>query len=143
MDPLEQFSFSPTLQDLMAALWDETITVRIRAAKSPITPDVDVLLPEDIIECDFPGYAPIENPTWVPELIDDESWAEAYSQDLTFEAGAIVTPQAITALYLTVQPDAGAETIRSVFVLPTFILMGIEGQRFTRRVRMQATAEAV
>lgn len=139
---LEQFSFSPTLQDLMSELWDDTRTVRIRASKSPINQLVDTLIPADIIECDFPGYAPIENPTWTPELIDDESYAEAYSQDLTFEAGAIETPQSITALYMTVQPDGGAETIRQVWVLPAFILMGIEGQRFTKRVRMFATAES-
>lgn len=142
MDP-ELLEGLTTLNGLLDELNFPLRKIRVRACKAALSFDADEIGLADLVECDFDGYSPVELKEWEPVLWDDADYAEVVGPDVQFTAGENVTPQTITALYLTIEDPGEAETVREIFVLPQPILFALPGQTFTRRIRFVGQAQPV
>jgi hypothetical protein len=131
-----------TETDVLMGLLENPLNVIVaHAARNPIAPDVDKIELADLTECNFPGYAPVTLDAWTPDPPEFDEVGEAVSGDVSFTAGAIVTPQNITAVYLTLAFDGGAPVLLKVFPLPSPFLMNLPEQKFARLIRYQSVAD--
>lgn len=97
---------------------DPTVPMVLHASKNPI-PDESVALDlSTIVECDFPGYAPVTLDSFAPTLNDEPTIGDCLTELIRFEASeALVTPQMIWFLYITRHPAGQAVQLMRVFGL--------------------------
>ena len=89
------------LEAILEGMLDEDFVMVARLAKGPIgQPDATVLL-ADLVEADFPGYAPVTLTADLDEAWEMEGYGELSPQVASFEVGALVTPQRLSHLYVT------------------------------------------
>lgn len=106
------------LDALTAWLNDPTRQIVAHLAKNFIPQAVDTIQLTDLVECDFPGYAPVRIDDWRGVDFENDNYAEAVSGELEWSAGdGIVTPQTICVCYLTLQ-TTGAVTLWWPIPLP-------------------------
>lgn len=118
------------LSTLVAWLNDPTRTIVAHLAKNFIPQDVESIQLTDLVECDFPGYAPIRIDDWAGVDFDEDTYAEAVSGELEWVASdAIVNPQAINVAYLTIQ-DGGPLHLFWPIPLPVSRTLAKEGDGF-------------
>lgn len=119
-----------------ALLTNPSIAILAHLAKNPIPLDVEGQTIDDMVECDFPGYAPqpIEEATEV--FINETNYAEVICGIVTFTAGAIVAPQSAYALYVTIQNGAGPVKLWAVENFPSPVVFENEGQILEREARL-------
>lgn len=119
---------------LQAFLNDPLLKIYIRLAQNAIPDDPDLLSLGSLTEANFAGYAALTDLDW--EIIDSagDDVAQAFIPDATFVAGDNVTPQAITALYVTTQYDDNAPQLRGVFPFAQPYVIDTPGQAVTKEV---------
>lgn len=89
------------LAEIYEGLSDPDFVMVARLAKGPIgQPDATVLL-ADLVEADFPGYAPVTLMADLEEAWEEEGYGELSPQIVQFTSGTLLAPQAITHLYVT------------------------------------------
>lgn len=130
-------SFTGQLAELMTFLEDDSNVIVAHLAKNPIATDADVLTLADLVEADFPGYAPIPLANFDPQDYGDDTLGEALCGELNFEAGAIVQPQTVYAVYLTLKQGSAQEDLFWPVVLERPIEFINQGDVFPGLFRFQ------
>ena len=121
--------------NLREFLADPANVIVAHLSKHAIALDGAPLEAGDIVECDFPGYAP-QRISDVDVMQDEIAAAgEGVSQPIVFVAGAIVTPQQAHALYLTVVKGPEALIIWKVFPLLPPFNFDVPGRHLTKQIR--------
>lgn len=116
--------------ELMAFLTNPLRKIVARLAKNSIPDDLPALDISTIVECDFPGYAPITGLEWAVDPDAQSDIAQARTQALEFEAGAIVVPQIATLVYVTHQFNEGATELLRYFPIPNGFLFDRQGIKY-------------
>lgn len=129
---------STATDTLLAFLTDPAITIVARLAQNTINPESESLQLSDFTQCDFPGYAPVTNFDWDATTLDDAEQGEALSAVISFTAGAIVTPQPITAFYVEITYPGQEPVLLQAEVFDTPEAVEAEGDTFTRQVRINS-----
>ena len=95
---------------LIATLTPPNATIIARLAKSVTAYGDDGINLNNIVECDFPGYAPIVLIDW--EDVDPGSvdGVQVLSAVIQFQPLNLITPQAAVAFYLTISAGSPQET---------------------------------
>lgn len=89
------------LDHVYQAVIDPAFVMVARLAKGPIDqPDRTVVL-ADLIEADFPGYAPVTLTADLDEAWEGDGYGELSPQVASFSVEALVTPQRLTHWYVT------------------------------------------
>lgn len=111
---------------------------RVRLAKAiGAGADQDLVL-ASFTECDFDGYAYIDNPLFPTPTINGDDRAETLSPLLTWTAGAGITSQTIKAVYVEM------ETMDASFYLLWFqrlspsVTLAAPGEVFQRKIDILA-----
>lgn len=127
---------------LDAELSNPALTIVAHLAKTPIALDADSVPIEGIEECDFPGYAPIVlTDHWI-DVFDDETYAEAFFPEVEWVAEDVVTPQLVTAVYVTITYDGVGTVLNNVSILDTPLVIDTPGQTISRNFSVMATNAA-
>jgi len=132
-----------TLTVLQYLLGAANVHLKARLAKNPLPEEPNSLALTDLTECDFPGYAPVVDPVFSAPVINELNYAEAVSTPIIWTAGTIVTPQPITAIYITSNVDGGPDNLLAVQPVATGVTIDEDGQEFVRQVRLMVTDLAV
>lgn len=113
----------------------------LHAAKSPIPDGVFEVQLADIVECDFPGYAPIPlNDFDETEADYGDDVGEVLTDVHTFAADAdFTTPQSICFYYITYTPPGGPTQLKGITNLPMPIEINVPFQEVELRVRMMGS----
>lgn len=128
---------------LSETLNDPTLTIVAHLGKTTIDLDAGTpVLLNQIVECDFPGYAPIVDPAFDVFQHAEAVHGEAVSDPLRWTAGAIVTAQAANCLFLTMQRGADAPKLFQVFPLATPWNFDLLGRSYAAQVRLHSLSEA-
>lgn len=93
------------LERVATAVADPLRTIVAHLAKGPTDYSGEAVLLADLVEADFPGYAPIEVRPDLVNAVEGDTYGFMSPVVLHFEAGNIVTPQAITHIYYTMSVD--------------------------------------
>lgn len=96
-----------TLDELNQMVSDPLFQIVARLAKGPTGSNNDDFVLADMVEADFPGYAPIPLTASLANALDVEGLGELTPQHLQWITGAIVTPQTITHVYYTKTYNGG------------------------------------
>lgn len=119
-----------------ALLANPAVSSLARLAKSAMPLDTGEMVLADITEADFPGYAPVPISAAEEIFINEQNYAEVITNTPQWIAGAIVTPQSITAVYLTISISGGPQKLWNVEVLPRPFLFELPDQLFEREIRI-------
>lgn len=115
---------------------DPTAPVSLRLAKTKLATNVPTLLPADIVECDFDGYAPIVISDFYPVIDPADEVAEVVSNEVSFVGGdALATPQLVHAAYVTRHHDGDAVQLLEVVAYDPPLVMTLPGQSIDLLVR--------
>lgn len=87
-------------------------------AQNFIGDDAETIQLADLIECTFPGYAPIEIDEWDPIDFEDDLYGEAASGELEWNADDDIARQNICVAYLTIREGSGPVKLWWPVVLP-------------------------
>lgn len=126
------------LAALMDLLTDESNQIVAHLGKNAIPSNAELVAAADLVECDFPGYAPIRLTEWTPIFLDDDFYGEADSGEVEWSAGNIVTPQTITCVYVTQKIGDADAGVWNVIVLREPITMALTGDLFWFSFRAQS-----
>lgn len=124
---------SLALEDLLN---NPAATIVARLAQSPISIESETVALADIVEATFPGYAAVEIEDWEVFPGQQSDTGEALSPTLEFTSDGIVTPQTITAMYITVQIGTGALTILDACPFDPPIVIDQDGITIARNYRL-------
>jgi len=95
------------LEEVYNALIDPAFVMVARLAKGPIgQPDRTQLL-ADLVEADFPGYAPVTLTADLEEAWEGDEYGELSPQIVEFSVGTLVTRQLVTHFYVTKTWEGG------------------------------------
>ncbi len=128
---------------LQSLLSDPGTTIVARLSKQPIAINGPPLTLADIVECDFPGYAPITVVGWGVEQNPNPIYAEAVSPNLVFVAGALVTPQDCCSLYLTISLGGGATQIWRTYPLVPRFTFDVPDRTMQKVVRVKSFDDTI
>jgi hypothetical protein len=121
------------LDQLTNIIADPALTILIHLAQSPMPDNSAPVDLTTLVECNFPGYAPVAWQSDPNSQVDDDNYGEQWSTPAVWVAGAIVAPQIATCLYITSFKTGGAPQLMgppTVFGTPyTF---DTPGQTFTQ-----------
>lgn len=117
-------------EELLALLNDPTKQIVAHLGQNSILDDLPTLLLADIVECNFPGYAPISDLEWLADPESVEDCARADTQTLEFVAGNIVTPQLATFVYLTQQEGSDPPKLMRYWPIPEGFLFNSAGDKY-------------
>jgi hypothetical protein len=130
----------PTLTGELAALmdWlsDPSRTIVAHLSKAPISFTTGQISLTDLVEADFPGYAPVTIDSWDPIDFEDDLYGEAVSGELQWQAGPIVTPQSIYVAYLTIVEGSNPVKLLWPVVLPLPYVIGAQDETFAFMFRI-------
>ena|ERR1041385_8944607 len=127
---------------LSTLLNDPTVSIVAHLGKTTIDLEQGNYVLSDIIECDFPGYAPVAPVTFDAFQLPDPIQGEAVSQPIRFTAGAIVTPQAATCAYITVQKQGEAAVLWQLFPLLNEWIFDFAGRSYAFALRVRSLSES-
>lgn len=128
--------------DLATVVADPAVRIVVHLAQNTIDPDADGHQLSDMVECTFPGYASIELEDFDIDICANALYADAESNEPSWESGAVVTPQAITAVYMTTKVGDAAPVLTGLSVLDTPFVIFQEGQVFQCKAFVQLVADA-
>lgn len=116
------------LEEVYQKMTDPNFVMVARLAKGPRDQSDQTVDLATLVEADFPGYLPITLTPDLEDAFDDVHYGELSPFRLSFVAGAIVTPQLITHVYVTkTYEGAGLSLVQAVpFVNP--LIVDTEGQ---------------
>lgn len=123
--------FSGEAAVLDAQLQNPAVHIVAHLSRSPIPADEGQIALADIAECNFPGYAPIRLVNWAVTPGDDDGYAYAVSEEITWESSVIVTPQEATFCYLTTVAGEGPIQLISIMKAEEKIVFDKEGRKFS------------
>ena len=126
------------LAALMDMLNDTSIQIVAHLGKNAIPSGVETITPDQLVECDFPGYEPIPLNDWRPIFLDDENYGEADAGEVEWSAGAITVPQNITCVYVSMQKEDDDPQVWNIIVLPEPEMMTHAGDLFWFSFRAQS-----
>lgn len=126
------------LSALMDMLQSESNEIVAHLGKNSIPSASETILPTDLVECDFPGYASMRLTEFSPVFLDDDNYGEADSGEVEWKAGNLVTPQTITCVWITQKIGDQAATVWQVIVLKEPITMLNPGDLFWFSFRFQS-----
>lgn len=127
---------------LEAELSNPALTIVAHLAKSPIPVDADSVPLEGIVECDFPGYEPKVLTDHYIDVFDDTTYAEAFFPEVEWQAEDVVTPQLVTAVYVTLEMDGVGIVLNNISILETPLVIDTPGQTISRNFSVMATNAA-
>lgn len=128
------------LDDLATQVADPLLQIVARLAKAPIGQQGAPLSLATLVECDFPGYAPVPIVTNLELAYDAPDYGEMTPVVAHFETGAIVTPQRITHIYYTKTYNGANAGFLSGVAFNTPLIADTPGQGFDFEVRLGAIA---
>ncbi len=128
--------------NIEALLANPAVSILARLAKSAMPLDTAPLLLTDLVEADFPGYAAVPITTGEEIFLNEQNYAEVITNTPQWTAGAIVSPQEVTAVYLTMSVSGGPQKLWCVEVLPRPFRFEEEGQVFAREIRILSASLA-
>lgn len=99
------------LDDVATIVADPLAVIVARLAKGPIGAPDDPLDLATLVECDFPGYAPVRLQPTLDVAYDQPDYGEMTPVNVHFETGAIVTAQQITHIYYTSVYNGGTAVL--------------------------------
>jgi len=108
---------SSEITNLQNFVADPLRTIVAHLAKNSLTAGQDEFALSALQECDFPGYAPIPLTTWHLDPSSDDAVARMVADQCQWVAGAIVTPQTATLVYITMAYNGGAPVLWRQFQL--------------------------
>lgn len=133
---MEEDELSGESLSLFQNLNNPAVSIVAHLAKSPIDPELDSIALEDLVECNFVGYAPIPITDWNVFEGEAPDLGEALSPMLEWVAGEDVATQPVTLVYITMQtPGNPIVMLDSQIVTPHF-QMDAEGRTFARQYRL-------
>ena len=112
--------------------------ILLRLVKSTIPEDNLEIGWADLVEADFPGYAPISMDSLDEGDVNTPDLGEVISDQLYFTAGVIVTPQAIYATAVTRANANGGHDLLALNPLPEIVVVDTEKQSIPFQVRWMA-----
>lgn len=127
------------LDQLNLMVTDPLFLIVARLAKGPTGIDNDTFILSDMVEADFPGYAPIPLTANLSQAFEKAGYGELSPQALEWIVGAIVTPQTITHVYYTKTYNGGGQSLVAAVAFDNPISLTIPGQA----VQFTATIMAV
>lgn len=127
------------LEELYALMTNPDVQIVARLAQAPIVTDPDIIILADLTECNFPGYTPVPLTASLADADEDVGAAVINGIGVDFEAGTIVTPQRVTALYFTAQVTGQALRLVSVILFPSPLIVN----RTKQMLSFDAFAELV
>lgn len=108
----------------------------LHASKMPIPQEAETIALADIVECDFPGYAPIVLDDFDDTDNDYQEAGEALTSVREISSNNdLVAPQPICFLYVTHTPDGGARALMEIINLPEAIIINVPNQAVQFQVR--------
>lgn len=116
------------LEALADALSDPLFEIVAHLAKGPIGQQSSPLALVNLVECDFPGYAPITLVSNLDTAWEEEGYGEMSSQRIEFIAGAVVVPQRVTHIYYTYKYADNAPSLQSVVAFDNPLTVSTPGQ---------------
>lgn len=121
--------------NLLTYLQNPAVLIVAHLGKNPIAKDVAQILLTDLVECDFPGYAPVPIKDW--EIVEEEGddYAEALSPEIYFQAATIVTAQQIFSTYLTISEGSNPPVLFQANLLDQPVTIDTEDQAYGINVR--------
>lgn len=129
--------------NLSNTLADPTLTIVAHLGKTTIDLDAGApILLNQLVESDFPGYAPIVDPSFDVFQSDDENHGEAVSDPLRFTAGALTVPQAANVMYLTIQRGNDPAYLWQCFPLAQAWNFDVQGRSYAAQVRLHSLPDA-
>lgn len=117
------------LADLNTMLADQNFVMLAHLAKGPQNNLLDPVTLNELVECDFPGYAPVRMNRDLSNAFENEWMAEMSPQHLEFVVLAIAQPQMVTHIYYTKVYDGGAPLLISAVPFDTPINVYYPGQK--------------
>jgi len=124
--------------NLMHLLEDPANKIVVHLARMPIPDDVDSVILANIQECNFPGYGPQIAVGFTNVETDDDFFGEAVSKVIEWIAGDIVTPQLVTAEYVTIKRGDDEPYLAMFRPLVTPIKIHTKDMVYQTRVRVQS-----
>lgn len=125
--------------NLATILADPTNVIVAHLAQNASALDAEVIDLTGLVECNFPGYAPVQ--IIDPDVFEtgDDYRGEAVSDPIVFSASdELVTPQNVTAFYLTWQVGSGAATLWRCYPLKEPFVFDVPGRKFPCQVRINS-----
>lgn len=127
---------------LSTLLNDPTEQIVAHLAKSTIGEGQTITALNQLTECDFPGYAPVQivNPDCFQT--EDEFIGEAVTDPIIFTASDdLVTPQLATAVYVTWKRGADAPLLWRVYPLVGGYVFDLPGRKLPCQLRINSLSE--
>jgi len=98
------------------------------------TPDADqnfAGLGTHMVECNFPGYGQIANPSWTAPTINGSDQAEGQSSLLTWTASSgSPLPQTIVAVFVIIEMASGAHYLSWLKRISPTVTIGAPGEQY-------------
>lgn len=116
------------LEAVSTALADPLFVIVARLAKGPTANQDDPIVLADLIEADFPGYAPVTLTADLSDPVDLDGFGEMTPQQIDFTVGAIVTSQRITHIYYTKTYNGAGTSLVSAVAFDVPIIVDRPGQ---------------
>lgn len=131
------------LASLMGWLRDPSRTIVAHLAKNAIADSIDSLALTDLVECDFPGYAPITLSEFTPEFIGDDAYGEANSQECAWTISNPTAMQGITCVYLTITDGLNTHALLRAYPLFPPTTLAEDGDTFLFSFVFQSASESL
>ena len=130
------------LADLKTMFDDPLFAMVAHLGTAPNYGSLDALALSDITEANFPGYAALPiNPT-IEQAVDEVGYADMDAFPVEWVAGAIVTPQTITCIYVTKAYNNDHRTLASIVFFPHPIQITAAGQIIEQEIHVEGIAYA-
>lgn len=113
-----------------------TLRVRLFQAPLPLRPPPTL---SATVECDFPGYVPLEHAPWVMQPIPAERQVIELAVECMFRRDGTLRPQFVYGAHVTVLATDLGEQFLSFAILKTPQRMALAGQRLWLRLDLLAT----
>lgn len=128
---------------LIGQMTPPNATIVARLAQSVTSDDSDVIDLSAIVECNFPGYAPVILDDWEDVDPGSEDAAQLVSAIIQFMADGIDLPQEAVAFYCTITaPGVDVTGLFSIENFPIPFTFAKDGDFLERQIRQTQALDA-
>lgn len=124
--------------NLAEILLDPTVSIVAHLTKLPIPEDASGLTLADLIECDFPGYAPWKITDWDIMQHEDDFMGEAISEPIQFASTGPIIEQLAFGMFVTIQREGGDPVLWQLFRFDESYAFQYLGRPFECQVRIDS-----
>lgn len=133
----------PTPGDaLIADLTQSGGVIVAHLAKAVNADPDDVIALADLVECNFPGYAPVMITDFEDVEPDNQDLADVLSAAIQFTAAGLTTPQTAVAFYLTAHVGSDPAGFLSLEFFGDGFTFMVDGDQLVRQVRFERSLDS-